>query len=161
MRGQVSEPGVSTVQIAGERVGVALPATDALVARPSLLATNLEGRVFVAFPRTDDPVEFDRIFGALRASGLRSYTVHESPPGGVDASLRLVASGIAVSLKLESEVRAHRDDAVLWRPLDDPPIHVVITAAWRPDQLGPASRRLVDLLREQRASSRSVSRERP
>ena len=161
LRGQVSEPGVSTVQIAGERVGVALPATDALVARSSLLATDLEGRVFVAFPRTDDPVEFDRIFGALRASGLRSYTVHESPPGGVDASLRLVGSGIAVSLKLESEVRAHRDDAVVWRPLDDPPIHVVITAAWRPDQLGPASRRLVDLLREQRARFQERFEERP
>ncbi len=161
LRGQMSEPGVSTVQVAGERVGVALPATDALVARSSLVATDLEGRVFVAFPRTDDPVEFDRIFGALRASGLRSFTVHESPPGGVDASLRLVGSGIAVSLKLESEVRAHRDDSVVWRPLDDPPIHVVITAAWRPDQLGPAGRRLVDLLREQRALVQERSEERP
>ncbi|HWC10072.1 MAG TPA: LysR family substrate-binding domain-containing protein, partial [Acidimicrobiales bacterium] len=161
LRGQVSEPGVSTVQVAGERVGVALPATDALVARASLVATDLEGRVFVAFPRADDPVEFDRIFGALRASGLRSFTVHESPPGGVDASLRLVGSGIAVSLKLKSEVRAHRDEAIAWRPLDDPPIHVVITAAWRPDQLGPASRRLVDLLREQRALVQERFEERP
>ena len=161
LRGQVSEPGVSTVQVAGERVGVALPATDALVARASLVATDLEGRVFVAFPRADDPVEFDRIFGALRASGLRSFTVHESPPGGVDASLRLVGSGIAVSLKLKSEVRAHRDEAITWRPLDDPPIHVVITAAWRPDQLGPASRRLVDLLREQRALVQERFEERP
>ncbi|MDQ3679879.1 MAG: LysR substrate-binding domain-containing protein [Actinomycetota bacterium] len=148
LRGQVSEPGVSTIQVAGEQVGVALPATDALAGRSSLVATDLEGRAFVAFPRHDDPVEFDRLFGALRARGLRSYTVHESPPGGVDASLRLVGSGIAVSLKLESEVRAQRDDEVVWRPLDDPSIHVVITAAWRPDQLSPASRGLVDLLRE-------------
>ena len=148
LRGQVTEPGISTMQVARERVGVALPATDTLAARSSLVATDLVGRALVAFPRHDDPVEFDRLFGALAAGGLRSHSFHESPPGGVDASLRLVGSGVAVSLKLESEVRAHRDDAVVWRPLDDPALHVVITAAWRPDQLGPASRRLVDLLRE-------------
>lgn len=146
LRGHVDEPGIATIVVARERVGVAVASTDPLAAQPSLVATDLEGRAFVAFPREDDPVEFDRIFGALRASGLRSLAVHESPAGGVDASLRLVGSRIAVSLKLESEVRAHRDGAVVWRPLDDPVIEVVITAAWRPEQLGPAGRRLVDLL---------------
>ncbi|HEX2273159.1 MAG TPA: LysR substrate-binding domain-containing protein [Acidimicrobiales bacterium] len=110
-------------------------------------------RAFITFPRHSDPAEFDRLFGALRARGLSSHVIHESPPGGVDASLRVVATGIAVSLKLESEVRAHRDSAVVWRPLDDPAIAVVITAAWRPDRLPPASRRLVELLRERRVSA--------
>jgi DNA-binding transcriptional LysR family regulator len=152
LRSEAREPGISTIEVAREPVGVALPSTDALADRPSLVATDLEGRAFVAFPRDDDPVEFDRIFGALRASGLRSLAVHESPPGGVEASLRLVGSDIAVSLKLESEVRAHRDDLVVWRPLDDPVVEVVITAAWRPDRLGPAGRRLVDILGDRQAA---------
>jgi len=153
LRGEVSSPGVSTIEVARERVGVALPADDALAARTSLAAADLDGRAIATFPRHDDPVEFDRLFGALRAHGLRSFKVHESPQGGVEASLRLVGSGIALSLKLESEVRTMRDDAVVWRPLDEPRIDVVITAAWRADQLGPAGRRVVGVLREARTSA--------
>lgn len=146
VRGEVSEPGVSTVEVARERVGVALAATDALAARTSLEATDLDGSAIAAFQRSADPAEFDRLFGALRAGGLRSHTIHEAAPGGVDASLRLVRSGLAVSFKLESEVQALRDPAVVWRPLDNPTIDVVITAAWRPDQLDPVGRRLVRVL---------------
>lgn len=147
VRVEVSDPGVSSVVVAQERLGVAVAANDALAACPSLSAGDLDGRAIATFPRSADPVEFDRLFGALRVHGLRSYTTHESAPGGVDASLRLVRSALAVSLKLESEVRALRDAGVVWRPLDDPAIDVVITAAWRSDQLGPASRRLVGVLR--------------
>jgi len=147
VRGEVDEPGVSAVEIARERIGVALATSDPLAARTSLTAADLDGRTIATFQRSADAVEFDRLFGALREGGLQSHTTHESAPGGVDASLRLVRSGLAVSFKLESEVRALRDPEVVWRPLDDPTIEVVITAAWRTDRLDPASRRLVSLLR--------------
>lgn len=147
VRGDVREPGLAAVEVAREPVGVALAAVDQLAARASLTAADLDGRAIATFPRTADPVEFDRLFGALRQRGLVSYTTHEAAPGGVDASLRLVRSMLAVSFKLESEVRALRDTDVVWRPLDDPPIDVVITAAWRPDQLAPAGRQLVRVLR--------------
>ncbi|MEY2567379.1 MAG: hypothetical protein QOE35_1908 [Actinomycetota bacterium] len=149
LRGDITDPGVDSIEVAREPVGVAVAASDALAARDSLTVADLEDRAIATFPRRADPVEFDRLFGALRARGLRSHTMHESAPGGVDASLRIVRSTLAVSLKLESEVRALRDDAVVWRPFAEPVIDVVITAAWRPDQLGPASRRLVDVLRGQ------------
>ena len=149
VRVEVSDPGVSAVAVAREPLGVALAASDPLAPRPALTAADLDGRAIATFPRTADPAEFDRLFGALRARGLRSYTTHESAPGAVDASLRLVRSALAVSLKLESEVRALRDSDVVWRPLDDPAIDVVISAAWRPDQLGPAGRQLVGVLHGQ------------
>lgn len=149
LRGDVSDPGVAAVEVARERVGVAVAATDALASRQSLTAVDLNGRAIVTFTRSADPVEFDRLFGALRARGLRSHAIHESSPGGVDASLRLVRSALAVSLKLESEVRALRDAGVVWRPLEDPAIDVVITAVWRPDQLSPAGRQVVNVLRGQ------------
>lgn len=147
LRGEVNDSGVSAVEVTRERIGVAVAAADALAARPSLTAADLDGCAIATFPRSADPGEFDRLFGALRARGLRSHTTHESAPGGVDASLRLVRSALAVSLKLESEVRALGDAGVVWRPLDNPAIDVVITAAWRPDRLGPASHRLVSVLR--------------
>ena len=146
VRVEVSDPGVTAVAVAREPLGVALAASDPLAARPVLTAADLDGRAIATFPRNADPGEFDRLFGALQARGLRSYTTHESAPGGVDASLRLVRSALAVSLKLESEVRALRDGDVVWRPLDGPAIDVVISAAWRPDQLGPAGRQLVGVL---------------
>lgn len=149
VRGEVSEPGVALLEVARERVGVAVAATDSLASRTSLTAVDLDGRAIVTFTRRADPEEFDRLFGALRACGLRRYTTHESAPGGVDASLRLVRSALAVSLKLESEVRALRDAGVVWRPLEEPALDVAITAAWRPDQLSPAGRQLVNALRGQ------------
>ncbi|HVE46308.1 MAG TPA: LysR family transcriptional regulator [Acidimicrobiales bacterium] len=146
VRIDVPDPGVSAVAVAREPLGVALAAGDVLAERLSLTAADLDGRAFATFPRTDDPVEFDRLFGSLRAGGLRSHTTHESAPGGVDASLRLVRAALAVSLKLESEVRALGDRGVVWRPLENPKLDVVIRAAWRPDQLGPAGRQLVGVL---------------
>ncbi|MEA3020810.1 MAG: hypothetical protein QOI47_2334 [Actinomycetota bacterium] len=148
VRGDATDAGVSAVEVARERVGVALAASDQLAQCPSLTATDLDGRSIATFQRSADPAEFDRLFDALHASGLHAHTAHEFAPGGVDASLRLVRSGLAVSFKLESEVRALRDPGVVWRPLDDPTIDVIITAAWRPDRLDPAGRRLVQLLRE-------------
>jgi DNA-binding transcriptional LysR family regulator len=150
VRGAVADPGVSAVEVARERVGVALAAVDELANHPSLTAKDLDGRAIATFERSADPVEFDRLFGALRDRGLHSYTTHEAAPGGVDASLRLVRSALAVSFKLESEVRALRDSSVVWRPLDDPVVDVAITAVWRPDQLGPAGRQLVRVLHEHR-----------
>jgi DNA-binding transcriptional LysR family regulator len=150
LRGDISMPGVSTLQIAREPVGVALPAAHPLAARASLSARDLEGLTLATFARHADPAGFDRIFAALRAAGLRAYRLHESAPGAVEASLRLVKSGIAVSLKLESEVRAMGDDSIIWRPLNDPPLDATITAAWRPDRLTPAGRQVVRVMRDHR-----------
>ncbi|MDP8954487.1 MAG: tyrosine-type recombinase/integrase [Actinomycetota bacterium] len=79
-----------------------------------------------AYLDTERPASADT---DARARGLLSFTTHESAPGGVDASLRPIRSALAVSLKLESEVRTVRDPDVVWRPLDDPAIDVVISAA--------------------------------
>lgn len=148
VRVDVQDPGVSAVAVAREALGVALAAGDVLAERPSLTAADLDGRALAIFARAADPFEFDRLYGALRAAGLRSFTAHESAPGGVDASLRLVRAGLAVSLKLASEVRALGDPGVVWRPLEPPRLDVVINAAWRVDQLGPAGRQLVRVLRD-------------
>ncbi|MEY2515753.1 MAG: hypothetical protein QOJ89_3111, partial [bacterium] len=71
---------------------------------------------------------------------------HESHQGAVDASLRLVAGGAGLSIKLASEVQAFADDAIVWRPLTDVALDVVISAAWRAVHPTPAVRRLLPLL---------------
>jgi DNA-binding transcriptional LysR family regulator len=148
VRDQVVEPGLEAHVVYREPVGVALPAGDPLAASDAAVrAGDLVGRAFVSFPRDHDPDRHDRIFGALLAAGLdRMPVVHESAPGAVDASLRLVATGAAVSLKLASEVRAFRGPDVVWRPLADLDLEVVVSALWRADHPSPAVRRVAGWL---------------
>lgn len=149
VRGVVEEPGLGTTVVAREAVGVAVPVTHPLAGQPSVAPADLGGVPLISFGRAADPGEYDRIFSSLAAAGLGDLRlVHESHPGAVEASLRLVERGIGVSLKLASEVAAFASSAVTWRPLDGIALDVVVSAAWRLDRVTPALRRLLGLLGE-------------
>ena len=155
LRGSVEAAGVASVVVVREPVGVALPHDHPLAAADAVSASALAGLPLAAFPRSADPVQFDRIFSTLSAAGLADVgEIHESPPGAVEASLRLVAAGEAVSLKLASEVDAFASTEVVWRPLADVDLSVVVSAAWRFDVTSPATRRLVDALSNWLATDR-------
>ena len=148
VRGTVGAPGIASVVVATEPLGLAVPADHPLAASDAVAARSLAGAPLVAFARSADSHEFDRIFVALAAAGLDDVgEIHESPPGAVDASLRLVAAGEALSLKLASEVEAFGSAGVVWVPFADVDLRVVVSAAWRDDVASPATRRLVDALR--------------
>jgi hypothetical protein len=158
VRGAVDAPGIASVIVAVEPVGVALASDHPLATLDVVPARSLAGEPLVAFSRAADPAEFDRLFGALAAAGLSEPgEVHESPPGAVEASLRLVAAGEAVSLKLKSEVEAFASSDVIWRPLADVELEVVVSAAWRFDVVSPAARRLVEVLAGWLASGPGLS----
>jgi DNA-binding transcriptional LysR family regulator len=147
VRGELDAPGIESTVVAREPVGVALPRNHPLAREPAVRRVQLGGVPLISFPRASDPDAHDRLFGALRGAGaVELRIVHESHPGAVEGSLRLVASGVGVSLKLRSEVEAFGSDDVLWRPLADVQIDVVISAAWRSDQSKPGLDRLVELL---------------
>lgn len=147
LRGRIQAPGIASVVVVTEPVGVALPASHRLAASESVPARALAGEPLAAFPRAAAPAEFDRIFAVLAAAGLGDVgEIHESPPGAVDASLRLVAAGEALSLKLRSEVDAFGSPGVVWLPFADADLSVVVSAAWRFDVISPAARRLVEAL---------------
>jgi hypothetical protein len=62
--------------------------------------------------------------------------------------------GMAVSVKLASEVRTFGSPDVVWRPFGDVSLEVVVTAAWCPDRLrGPRAEvlRLLPVHRGRRA----------
>jgi DNA-binding transcriptional LysR family regulator len=140
-RGSVSAPGVASVLVSSEPVGLAMRADHPLAALETVPPSALNGEPLVAFARRDDPAQFDRLLGALYAAGLAELgEIHESPAGAVEASLRLVAAGEAVSLKLQSEVDAFGDPAVVWRPLCDVDLSVDVHLAWRIDLTSPAAR---------------------
>jgi DNA-binding transcriptional LysR family regulator len=147
LRNEVAEPGIESQVVMREAVGVALLATHALAAEARIEPRQLTGIPLISFPRASDPTEYDRIFRALAAAGLDDVRlVHESHPGAVEASLRLVAGGTGLSLKLESEVRAFAGDDVEWRPLAGVELEVVIYAAWRSGRTPPAVGRILSLV---------------
>ena len=149
VRGVVDIPGLGSVVVARESIGVALSTEHPLAARSSVAPADLSGVPLISFGRITDPEEFDRIYQPLSAAGLTDLQlVHESHAGAVDASLRLVERSLGVSLKLASEVAAFGSSAITWRPLEGIELDVIVSAAWRHDQMTPALRRLVGLLAE-------------
>ncbi|WIV56196.1 LysR family transcriptional regulator [Amycolatopsis nalaikhensis] len=122
--------------VAREPIGVAVPRAHPLAAAESITAAQLDGHPLAGFARDADPEIHDEVFGALRAAGYTGPGVlHGAHSGAVDASLRLVATGGALSLKLASEVRTFGHSDVVWRPLADVRIEVTVTAAWCPDRM--------------------------
>ena len=149
VRGVVDAPGIASVVVAREAVGVALPAEHPLAAQPSVAPADLSGVPLISFGRTTDPVEFDRIYGPLSAAGLSDLRlVHESHAGAVEASLRLVERGVGLSLKPASEVSSFASPTVTWRPVRDVDLDVVVSAAWRLDRVTPGLRWLIGVVQE-------------
>lgn len=117
--------------IAHERVGVALPHSHRLTDQNEVVAADLSGEPLAIFTRDADPLIYDEIFATLRSAGFTGpSSLHEAHAGAVDASLRLVENGVAVSLKLASEVTHFNSPYVTWRPLRDVRLDVTVTAAW-------------------------------
>lgn len=149
VRGVVGAPGIGSVVVAREPVGVALPVDHPLATQASVAPDALSGMPLISFGRTTDPDEFDRIYAPLSAAGLTDLRlVHESHAGAVEASLRLVERGVGLSLKLASEVTAFASPTVTWRPLDDVDIDVIVSAAWRLDRVTPGVAWLVRVFEE-------------
>jgi len=147
VRGEITAPAIKSAVLAREPVGVALPADHPLAAQPAISASDLNGQPLISFARASDPVEYDRLFGALATAGLTELRlVNESHPGAVDASLRLIARGTGLSPKLRSEVDAFGSAAIVWRPLADTALDVTISAAWRADAHAPPVARVLALL---------------
>lgn len=158
VRGSVEAPGLGSVVIAREPVGVALSTEHALAAQASVAPADLSGVPLISFARDADPGEFDRIYGALSAAGLSELRlVHESHPGAVEASLRLVERGVGVSLKLASEVASFVSPDVAWRPLHGVELDVVVSAAWRLDRVTPALGWLVRVVQRQAVPSPDIA----
>jgi DNA-binding transcriptional LysR family regulator len=144
VRGEVNTLGIGASIVATEPVGVALPDSHPLASSPVITAAELNDIPLIAFARASDPTQYDRLINTLTAAGLANpRIVHESHPGAVEASLRLVETGVGLSLKLQSEVDAFASPRIVWRPLADVVLDVLVTAAWRRDRTTPALARLL------------------
>jgi DNA-binding transcriptional LysR family regulator len=96
--------------------------------------------------RKSAPQIYDTVLAALHSAGVRPRSLLESSTP--EASLTIVAAGLAVSVKTKSEVDAAHDggDGVAWKRLTNFELELSVIAAWDSQRLTAPLRLLIDLL---------------
>jgi DNA-binding transcriptional LysR family regulator len=139
---QVAPP-LAAMVVGGEPLGIAVPAAHRLAEKDRLDAADLAPLPLVFMARAGAPRIYDTVLAALRAAGVQPRSVLEASTP--QSSLAIVAAGLAVSVKAQSEVDAAQE-AVAWKTLANFDLEVAIVAAWDTRHVTPALRLLLDLL---------------
>ena len=127
---------LSAKVVAREPIGLALPADHPLAQAEAVPSAELGGLAVVWMARNAAPQVFDALMTKLEAAGGRPRTLLESATP--EASLSIVAAGLAASFKTESEVLGSASaDRLVWRPLADVELEAVAVAAWAPSAPEP------------------------
>ena len=129
-----------------QRLGIAVPAGDALARKRRVQPQDLAGLPLVWMARTIDPGLYDTILAALTAAGVQPRSLQESSTP--EASLSIVAAGLGVSVKTEGEVAQARaaGEQVVWKPLAGFEFELLTVAAWHPRRVTAALRSLLEVL---------------
>jgi DNA-binding transcriptional LysR family regulator len=124
-----------------EPLGVSLPATHPLVARERVSLSDLEGELFICFPRPWAPSLHDLLVGALRDAGVQARfqdSAHLATTQG------MVAAGLGLTFSAHPWLEDV--EGIVWRPLADVRIEIRTAAAWRAGNRSTLLRTLVDKL---------------
>ncbi|MDX6593238.1 MAG: hypothetical protein QOJ13_2434 [Gaiellales bacterium] len=122
-----------------EPLGVSLPAGHPLVECESISLRQLEGELFVCFPRPWAPSLHDLLVTELHRTGVQARfqdSAHLSTTQG------MVAAGLGLTLSALPWLEGA--EGIVWRPLSDVDIQIRTAAAWRPANHSPL---LADLVR--------------
>ena len=125
-----------------EPLGIAVPASHPAARKRELVADDLALLPLVFMSRDGAAQVYDTVLAALRGAGVQPRALLES--SSPEASLSIVAAGLAVSVKARSEVDA--GDAVVWRKLIGFDLDLSIVAAWDTRRLTGPLRLLIGLL---------------
>jgi DNA-binding transcriptional LysR family regulator len=136
-------PPLETRVVGCEPLGIAVPASHPAADKRELAADDLTGLPLVFMSREGAARVYDAVLSALRAAGVEPRSLLES--SSPESSLSIVAAGLAVSVKTESEVEA-AGDAVVWKKLIGFDLDLSIVAAWDATRATAPLRLLIGLL---------------
>jgi DNA-binding transcriptional LysR family regulator len=116
----------------GEKLIVFLPRSHPLAAKPVLTPDDLTGETFVMYPRSTNPVFYDKFMALLERTGYRIARRHETNTDPRDLLLA-VAGGLGIAF---APVSFEERSLVVGReligvPLDPPVTYPDIIVAWR------------------------------
>lgn len=137
-------PPLRALTVAHERIGLALPADHPLADVAEVEPHELSRLAVVWFARESAPDVYDAVLAKLDAAGGRPRSLLESATP--EASLSIVAAGLAASLKTEQEVLRNTGGGVVWKPLAGVDLELEVVAAWHPERQGGPVRELLDVL---------------
>jgi hypothetical protein len=138
------KPPLCALSVARERIGVALPADHPLSGVDELDPSALSRLAVVWFARESAPHLYDAVLTKLDATGGRPRSMLESATP--EASLSIVAAGLAASLKTEQEVLRSAGGGVVWRPIAGLDLELEVLAVWHPERAAGPVRELLDVL---------------
>jgi LysR family transcriptional regulator, benzoate and cis,cis-muconate-responsive activator of ben and cat genes len=138
------KPPLRALTVARERIGVALPADHPLSGVDELDPHALSQLAVVWFARESAPDVYDAVLTKLDAAGGRPRSMLESATP--EASLSIVAAGLAASLKTEQEVLRSATGGIQWKPIAGLDLELEVVAAWDPERQSEPVRELLDVL---------------
>jgi DNA-binding transcriptional LysR family regulator len=135
---------LATLQIADERVIVAMPAAHRLAGRKRIRLRDLDGESFVAMDQRTAPGLRARLLEARAEIGTATI-VQETAE--MQTLIGLVAAGLGVAL-VPGSVQALARDDVVYCPIDGWAPSVDLSLAWRHDDDSPLTRNFVAVARD-------------
>ena len=133
---------IRTLQIAPDRLIVALPEGDPLAADARVDLAALDGKPMIVLPRSISPAYFDGLIAACRTAGFAPLAALEV--NSAMAQLALVASGLGVALVSAGMARL-APPGVVFRPLTRPVAAVGIVVAWNAERENEAIRAMLTI----------------
>lgn len=137
-------PGVVREVIAREPFVVALPESHPFAAMPEIALATLAQEAFILFPRFPKPSYGDSLVALCEGAGFTPRAAQEVRE--MQTAISLVAAGIGITLVPEPVQNLCRA-GVIYRPLQEPTPRTELTAAYRENDLSPALRNFLAVLR--------------
>lgn len=131
----------SSLLLASDVLGVAVPSGSWLARLRSVRPEQLCGEPLVWMQRTDEPELHNDVLDVLREAGFHAGPLRHTP--NVETSLSLVAAGLGISFKLGYEVLPRSHPGVVWKPFSGVRIDVPTSLAWNRGDRSPLLSRLV------------------
>jgi DNA-binding transcriptional LysR family regulator len=144
-REPIWEEGLQSVRFADDCMNLLVPAAHSASAHEAPDLATLAHDEFIMFPRASAPHYHDRIMLWCRDRGLVPKITRETESWM--AVLGMVGAGLGLSFGTETLCRIPFP-GVVYRKLGPEPLDVSFWLSWNPEQMSPASARLLRYLRQ-------------
>lgn len=138
------QTGIRVEDLLSEPLAAVLPAGHRLAQRESIRLAELDGEVFVFWPRGANTSFYDQVIATCHQHGCAPGRFVAS--GDMQTQLAYVSAGLGVSVMPNSTKQITRGDLV-FVPLDGPVRPVALQVIWSPQHESPTLRRVLDVAR--------------
>ena len=149
------QAGVRVEDLLTEPLAAVLPLGHPLAHRKSIRLAELDGEVFVFWPRAANTSFYDQVIATCHQQGCAPGRFLDS--GDVHTQLAYISAGLGVSVMPNSTKHIARSDLV-FVPLDGPIRPVSLQVIWSPEYVSPSLLKVLDVTRKVASFAQVTSR---